>query len=148
MSTTSNEPARFGWLLDQFVRSVAGTRHALVVSADGLLMAMSQGLDRTSGDQLGAIVSGISSLARGASQQLEAGPVQQAIVEMEKGFLFLMNISNGSVLAVVAESNCDVGLVGYEMALLVSRTEAGLTPQLIAEMRNQLPVSGPTRNGQ
>lgn len=147
MSTVSSESTKFGWLLDQFVRSVAGTEHALVVSADGLLMAMSDGLDRTSGDQLGAIVSGISSLARGASEQMASGTVQQAIIEMERGFLFLMNVSNGSVLAVLADANCDVGLVGYEMAMLVSRTETALTPQLIAEMRGNLPVSGATRSG-
>ena len=52
---------------------------------------------------------------------------------------------DGSVLAVVAESTCDVGLIGYEMAMLVSRTEATLTPQLISEMRGQLPVDGATR---
>nr|WP_284328002.1 hypothetical protein [Demequina litorisediminis] len=40
-----------------------------------------------------------------------------------------MSVSNGSVLAVAADSTCDVGLVGYEMTLLVSRTENALTPQ-------------------
>jgi len=141
----STEAVNFGWLLDTFVRTVPGTRHTLVVSADGLLMAMSDQLDRTSGDQLGAIVSGMSSLTRGAARQLRAGDVRQAIVEMDDLFLFLMSVSNGSVLAVVAESTCDVGLIGYEMAMLVSRTEATLTPQLITEMRAQLPIDGATR---
>lgn len=145
MTALSAEAANFGWLLDNFVRSVPGTKHTLVVSADGLLMAMSDNLDRTSGDQLSAIVSGISSLTRGAAHQLEAGDVRQAIVEMDELFLFLMSVSNGSILAVVAESTCDVGLIGYEMALLVSRTEATLTPQLITEMRGQLPTDGQTR---
>ena len=62
MTALSTEAANFGWLLDNFVRTVPGTRHTLVVSADGLLMAMSEQLDRTSGDQLAAIVSGMSSL--------------------------------------------------------------------------------------
>ncbi len=143
--TLSTEATNFGWLLDNFVRTVPGTRHTLVVSADGLLMAMSDQLDRTSGDQLAAIVSGMSSLTRGASRQLKGGNVRQAIVEMDNGFLFLMNVSNGSVLAVVAESTCDIGLIGYEMAMLVSRTEATLTPQLISEMRGSLPIDGQTR---
>lgn len=146
MTALSAEAANFGWLLDNFVRSVPGTKHTLVVSADGLLMAMSENLDRTSGDQLSAIVSGISSLTRGAAHQLDAGDVRQAIVEMDELFLFLMSVSNGSILAVVAESTCDVGLIGYEMALLVSRTEATLTPQLITEMRGQLPTDGVTRD--
>jgi predicted regulator of Ras-like GTPase activity (Roadblock/LC7/MglB family) len=147
VSRPSGEPVRFGWLLDQFVKTVSGTQYALVVSADGLLTAMSTNLDRTRADQLGAIVSGIASLARGASQKMSAGVVQQAIIEMEQGFLFLMNISSGAVLAVSAEPSCDVGLVGYEMALLVSRTKSEMTPTLIAELRRQLPGAGPVWNG-
>lgn len=145
MTTTNDEAARFGWLLDNFVATVPGARHILVVSADGLLMAMSQELDRTSGDQLAAIVAGLSSLTRGAARQLRAGEVRQAVVEMDEEFLLVMSISDGSVLSVAADSTCDVGVIGYEMALLVSRTEAVLTPQLIGQMRARLPVTGPLR---
>lgn len=145
MTTMSTEASNFSWLLDNFVRSVPGVSHTLVVSADGLLMAMSDQLDRTQGDQLSAIVSGISSLTRGAARQLGAGEVRQAIVEMDTMFLFSMVVSDGSVIAVMADSTCDVGLIGYEMALLVSRTEHTLTPQLVGEMRSRLPTSGATR---
>jgi predicted regulator of Ras-like GTPase activity (Roadblock/LC7/MglB family) len=141
----SPEAANFNWLLDNFVKSVPGVRHTLVVSADGLLMAMSDEMDRTGGDQMAAIVAGMSSLTRGAARQLRSGEVRQSIIEMDTLFLFLMTISDGSVLAVVADATCDVGLVGYEMALLVSRTEATLTPQLISEMRARLPVGGAMR---
>lgn len=145
MTTLSAEAANFSWLLENFVKSVPDVRHTLVVSADGLLMAMSDDLDRTQGDQMSAIVAGMSSLTRGAARQLGAGDVRQAIIEMDAMFMFLMNISDGSVLAVVADASCDVGLVGYEMAMLVSRTEATLTPQLVTEMRAHLPVHGETR---
>jgi predicted regulator of Ras-like GTPase activity (Roadblock/LC7/MglB family) len=145
VTTTSSEAAKFGWMLDNFVSTVPGARHTLAVSADGLLMSMSSELDRTSGDQLAAIVAGLSSLTRGAARQLRSGEVRQSIVETDTAFLLLMSISDGSVLAVVADSNCDVGVVGYEMALLVRRAEATLTPQLITEMRTQLPVAGPLR---
>ncbi|MCU1431329.1 MAG: Roadblock/LC7 family protein [Actinotalea sp.] len=145
MTTLSSEAANFGWLLDNFVKTVPGTRHTLVVSADGLLMAMSENLDRTSGDQMAAIVAGMSSLTRGAARQLHAGDVRQAIIEMDELFVFMMSVSNGSVLAVVADATCDVGLIGYEMAMLVSRTETTLTPQLVTEMRGHLPVNGAVR---
>lgn len=145
MSAMSTEAANFNWLLDNFVKSVPDIHHTLVVSADGLLMAMSDELDRTSGDQLSAIVAGMSSLTHGAARQLVAGQVRQAIVEMDTVFVFLMTISDGSVLAVVADAACDVGLIGYEMALLVSRTESTLTPQLVTEMRSRLPVNGSLR---
>jgi len=137
--------AGFSWLLDDFVRRVPGARTTLAVSADGLLMSMSAELDRTEGDQLSAIVAGMSSLTRGAARQLRGGEVRQAIVEMDELFLFTMSVSDGSVLAVVADATCDVGLVGYEMAMLVSRADAALTPQLVAEMRASLPVDGPGR---
>lgn len=145
MTTMSTEAANFNWLLDNFVKSVPDVRHTLVVSADGLLMAMSDELDRTSGDQLAAIVSGMSALTSGAARQLGGGEVRQAIVEMDTMFMFLMNVSDGSVLSVVADAACDVGLIGYEMALLVSRTESTLTPQLVSEMRSRLPLHGATR---
>lgn len=145
MTTMSTEAANFSWLLDNFVKSVPDVRHTLVVSADGLLMAMSDELDRTSGDQLAAIVSGMSSLTRGAARQLGGGEVRQAIVEMDTLFMFLMSVSDGSVLSVVADATCDIGLIGYEMALLVSRTESTLTPQLVSEMRSRLPLHGATR---
>ena len=145
MSTLSADAASYAWLLDNFVATVPGARHTLAVSADGLLMAMSRNLDRTNGDQMAAIVSGMSSLTRGAARQLNAGEVRQAIIEMDEMFVFLMSVSDGSVLAVVADSTCDVGVVGYEMAMLVTRTEQVLTPQLVSEMRNALRVDGAQR---
>lgn len=135
----------FVWLLDEFVRSTPGTTFALVVSADGLLMTMSQGVDRTRGDQLAAIVSGISSLTRGAARELGGRQVAQCVVELDSGFLVLMNVSGGSVLAVAADTSCDVGVVGYEMAMLASRAQTTLTPQLVSDLRRELPVDSPTR---
>lgn len=147
MTTLSTEAANFSWLLGNFVKSVPGVQHTLVVSADGLLMSMSDELDRTQGDQLAAIVSGLSSLTRGAARQLSAGEVRQSIVEMDNLFLFTTSISDGSVLAVVADATCDVGMVGYEMTLLVSRAETTMTPALVSEMRSRLPLSGASRVG-
>ncbi|WP_147796276.1 roadblock/LC7 domain-containing protein [Cellulomonas sp. Y8] len=135
----------FVWLLDEFVRSTPGTTFALVVSADGLLMTMSQGVDRTRGDQLAAIVSGISSLTRGAARELGGRQVAQCVVELDSGFLVLMHVSGGSVLAVAADTTCDVGVVGYEMAMLASRAQTTLTPQLVSDLRRELPVDSPAR---
>ena len=99
MTALSAEATNFGWLLDNFVQTVPGTRHTLVVSADGLLMAMSKNLDRTGGDTLAAVVSGMASLTRGAARQLKAGEVRQSIIEMDELFLFLMSVNNRSILS-------------------------------------------------
>jgi hypothetical protein len=40
---------------------------------------------------------------------------------MEQAFLFVTAASNGSCLAVWSTSDADIGLIAYEMALLVER---------------------------
>jgi predicted regulator of Ras-like GTPase activity (Roadblock/LC7/MglB family) len=58
---------------------------------------------------------------------------------MGRGFLLVSSIRDGSVLGVVAGSECDLGLVGYEIATLGDRFGAMLTPALISESRRHLP---------
>ena len=117
-----------GWLLNNFANSVAGIAHVVAVSSDGLLLAASRDLPEDRADQLAAITSGVVSLTEGASRMFNAGEVQQTIIEMDSGYLFLMSISDGSSMAVLAARSCDVGQVGYEMALLVERVGASLSP--------------------
>lgn len=54
-----------------------------------------------------------------------------------------MSITNGSVFAVLAAPDCDLGLVAYEMTLLVERVGRVLTPALRAQ-EQQPPYSGPS----
>ena len=117
-----------GWLLDRFVDRAPGAAHTVVVSADGLFLASTRGLPRDRGEQLAAIVSGLASLTVGASLCLDAGPVRQTLVEMADGYLLIMAVQDGAHLAVLAASDCDLGQVGYEMALLVERVGLALTP--------------------
>ena len=49
---------------------------------------------------------------------------------MQGGFLLLMAISDGSWLAVLASPTSDIGLVGYEMTMLVDRVGEHLSPAL------------------
>jgi predicted regulator of Ras-like GTPase activity (Roadblock/LC7/MglB family) len=118
----------YSWLLANFAGSVPGIAHVVAVSADGLLVASSHGLPPDRADQLSAITAGLVSLAQGASRCFEAGGVLQTVVEMSAGFLFLMSISDGSAIAALANRNCDVGLVGYELTLLVDRVGGALNP--------------------
>lgn len=133
---------RFGWLVDDFVNRVAGVAHAVVVSADGLLLTASNHLPRDRADQLAAVASGLVSLTQGAARCFEAGQVVQTVVEMERGIVLLMSISGGSCLAVLAAPSSDIGLVGYEMALLVDRVGQQLTPQLRADLQGSLGSKG------
>jgi predicted regulator of Ras-like GTPase activity (Roadblock/LC7/MglB family) len=139
MPPLSAEARNLNWLLSNFATSIPGVAHAMVVSADGLPIAVSKRLDRAMADQLAAIASGVASLSQGAARHLDAGLVRQTVVEMERGFLLVMSISDGSCLTVLAASSCDVGVVGYEMALLVTRAGEVLTPTLRAELQAALP---------
>nr|WP_255355203.1 roadblock/LC7 domain-containing protein [Pseudofrankia sp. DC12] len=135
----SAEAQNLNWLINNFVDRVPGVAHTVVVSADGLLLAVSDGFPRDRADQLAAVSSGLVSLTQGAARVFEAGLVTQTVVEMEHGFLFIMAISDGASMAVLAAPSCDIGLVGYEMALLVSRAKAVLTPALRQELQGTLP---------
>ena len=128
----------FNWLLVNFVRNTDGVRDAVAVSSDGLLIAMSAGLDRAAADQLAAIVSGLVSLARSASRRHDFDGLKLIMIEMRLGFLLVSTIADGSCIGVLADVSCDVGLIGYEIALLVDRAGAILTPALIAESRMAL----------
>ena len=130
------QPSQFGWLVDSFVQQVPGVAHAVVVSADGLLLVASSGLPRERADQLAAVTSGLVSLTQGAARCFEAGGVVQTVVEMERGIVLTMAISDGSSLAVLASPSCDIGLIGYEMTLLVDRAGKLLTPELRAQLQN------------
>ena len=132
------DPHTFNWLLANFVRGTDGVRDAVAVSSDGLLIAMSEGLDRTSADRLAALVSGLSSLARSASRNYEFDGLKLIMIEMKRGFLLVSAIDDGSCVGVIAGSNCDIGLVGYEIAVLADRAGALLTPALISELRETL----------
>jgi uncharacterized protein len=119
--STATEQQSLGWLVSAFTQEVPGVTHAVLVSSDGLMVAASDGLPRDRADQMSALTAGLSSLTVGAAHLFSAGRVVQSVIEMEGGFMLLMSVGDGSHLAVLASQKCDIGLVGYEMTLLVQR---------------------------
>lgn len=117
----TTEERNLDWLISRFVQEVADAAHAILVSSDGLLMAASSSIPADRAEQLGAVSSGLASLAVGASRLFAGGAVLQTVVEMEQGYLMLMSVGDGSNLAVLTSAAADIGQVGYEMALLVER---------------------------
>jgi predicted regulator of Ras-like GTPase activity (Roadblock/LC7/MglB family) len=134
----SAEAQNLGWLLNSFVTKVPGVSEAVVFSADGLPMAICDGLDRESAERFSAVASGLIGLAYGAAGRFGGGRVNEVIVEMEHAFLLVTGISDGSALAAVADATCDIGMVGYEMAVFGERAGAVLTPALRAELQGAL----------
>jgi predicted regulator of Ras-like GTPase activity (Roadblock/LC7/MglB family) len=126
MSQHANVTGDLSWLLEDLAQRVDDIRHAVLLSADGLLVAASTGLDRAAAEHLSAVASGFQSLARGAGRHFDGGSVRQTVVELDTGFLFVTAAGYGANLAVVAAAGCDVGLVAFEMNLLIQRVGQSL----------------------
>ena len=134
----SHEVHSFNWLLSNFVETTPGVTDAVAVSSDGLLMAMSSTLERAGAEQLSAIIAGMTSLGESTARCFALGGLDQVIVAMDEGFLFVASVSDGSSLGVVADRRCDVGAVGYQIQLLVQRAGATLSPALVAELKESV----------
>jgi hypothetical protein len=101
-------------------------------------MAMSHTLDRAGAERVAAITSGMVGLSKGTAKAFGWEPVHQVIIAMEGGYLFVSSISDGSMLGVVANAGCDIGLVGYQTNLLLEKIGVLLSPALIAQLRAQV----------
>jgi predicted regulator of Ras-like GTPase activity (Roadblock/LC7/MglB family) len=134
----SSAAQNVSWMLDHFVRETAGVEQAVGVSSDGLLMAMSVRMPRGDADKLAATVSGMTTLATSAGSMLHKGGLAQVITEFAEGYLVASIISGRACLGVVTSRDCDLGVVGYETAMLVDRVGAVLTPELITELKSSL----------
>ena len=135
MSPLTSSVQDLNWLITNFAGRVPSVAHAIVVSADGLPLAFSEEFPKDRADQLAAVTSGLTSLTQGAARVFEGGAVTQTVVEMRRGLLLVMAISDGSSLAVLASADCDMGLVAYEMALLVERVGQAFTPDTRGGLR-------------
>ncbi len=116
-----SQASELDWLLDDLVTRVVHVRKAVILSRDGLAIGASAGLSREDADHLSAASAGLQSLARGVGRHFGSGLARQIIIEMESEFLFVTAAGEGSCLAVLATAGADVGLVAYEMAILVKR---------------------------
>jgi len=122
------------WLVTDFTTRVADVAHAIVVSADGVPLALSADIPAQAVEQFSAITSGLTSLIAGAARIMEAGTPTQALVEMDHGLMFVRAISDGSSLAVLAAPECDTRQIAYEMTRLVEAVGDLLTPAVRAEV--------------
>jgi predicted regulator of Ras-like GTPase activity (Roadblock/LC7/MglB family) len=128
------QPGQLDWLLDDLVGRVEQVSKAAILSRDGLVIGASDTLSREDSEYLCAAAAAFQSLARGAGQHFGGGAVRQTVIEMESAFLFVMAAGEGSCMAVLAAQGADVGLVAYEMALLVTRVSEHLAvaPRAVA----------------
>jgi uncharacterized protein len=136
--TTQISSKNFNWLLSSFVENTLGAEHALAVSSDGLLIGISASMPAGEADRLAAVVTGLQALSEGACKIARKGVLNRVVVDMEEGYLLVAMIADGSTLGVLADLDCDLGLVSYEMCMLIDRVGEQLTPELVAELQRSV----------
>ncbi|MDH6109135.1 putative regulator of Ras-like GTPase activity (Roadblock/LC7/MglB family) [Kitasatospora sp. MAP12-15] len=109
------------WLLDGLVDSVVGTRHAVLLSDDGLVVSHSRDIERADAERLAAVATGQQSLARGVGQLFDGGQVHQVIVELADLWLFVTAAGQGTHLAVIASQDVDAEVMSVAMHTLVQQ---------------------------
>ena len=115
------------WLLNDLVRRLAGAENAVVLSGDGLLLGRSSALDRENAEHLAAMASAFQSLSRGVGTQFGKGGVQQTVVELEGGYLVVTEAGAGACLALLASARADLGMIAYELNVIVSQVGGALS---------------------
>jgi predicted regulator of Ras-like GTPase activity (Roadblock/LC7/MglB family) len=125
--------SELNWLLDDLIRRLVGAERGIVLSGDGLLLGRSAALAREDAEQLAAMASAFSSLSRGVSSQFGKGAVLQAVVELEYGYLVVTEAGAGACLALLASVDADLGMVAYEMNVMVQQVGGALSvgPRLL-----------------
>ncbi|RDI55985.1 putative regulator of Ras-like GTPase activity (Roadblock/LC7/MglB family) [Nocardia mexicana] len=115
------------WLMNNLVDRISGAECAVVLSADGLPVAGSDGLGRDQVEHLAAIASALHSLGRGIGTHFGKGLLQQTMIELEHGYLVVTEAGHGSCLALLTGGDADLGLVGYEMNVIVGQVRDQLS---------------------
>lgn len=125
----SVEPGRasLDWLLDGLINRVPGSERAVVLSADGLAVGRSSGLSREDAEHLAAIASALHSLARGVGSRFDKGKLRQTVIELAGGYLIVTEAGQGACLAVLTKVDAELGLVAYEMNVIVGQVRDQLT---------------------
>lgn len=133
---TTQMSNKVGWILDELLRT-PHTLRALLLSADGLRAAWSEGFDLDLADRMAAAVSGLQSVSSQTAPfaDCKEGPSNLALLQWPAGgYLFVMAAGNGSHLAVGADGDADVEKVSYSMEATIDRLgkELGIAPRATA----------------
>ncbi|MFC8427682.1 roadblock/LC7 domain-containing protein [Streptomyces griseorubiginosus] len=125
------------WVLND-VLEVRGARHAILVSADGLLMQRSDGIVRDDAERNAAAMSSLQSLCRSVAPFVGGGKGlwKQTLIEFDGGWIFLIAGGSGSYLAVSTALDVDM----EAMSIRMQKTVGALTKAMSAVPRQNTGV--------
>lgn len=116
------------WVLDDVLR-VKGARHAILVSADGLLLERSESIYRDDAEKNAAAMSSLQSLSRAVAPFVGEGKGvwRQTLIEYDGGWIFLIAAGSGAHLAVSAAVDVDMEAMSFRMQQQVSALGKAMT---------------------
>ncbi|AHH20058.1 Roadblock/LC7 family protein [Nocardia nova SH22a] len=130
--------AALDWVANGLVERTPGSERAVVLSADGLPLARSGRLTRDDAEHLAAMAAALHSLARGVGNRFDKGALQQTVVELAGGYLLVAEAGHGACLALLASIDADLGLLAYEMNVMVGqiRDQLSAAPRILPDIVN------------
>jgi predicted regulator of Ras-like GTPase activity (Roadblock/LC7/MglB family) len=129
MMSAPTTPQNLGFLLNRFRRAHPPLIAALATSGDGLLLAMSEGIERDEADTVSASITGVMSLGKGAAKVLGAGHMEVAVLQMSGGWVVSYTPSDHVVLIALAPlTGLDIGAVQHGLVLLGEQIADALNP--------------------
>ncbi len=128
------EAKDFNWLINALYRTGGGGYPRGRLSSDGMPVVVSDHLPRDKRDQPAAVTPSLVSVTNGAAMIFDGDEIRQTVVEMGRGYFLVMSIRDGSIPATLAAREADVGVVGYEMAMLAKQAGEVLSPAIREEL--------------
>lgn len=119
---------RLGWILDEVVK-VPETRYAILLSADGLLMAHSDRIGVDDADRHAAGLSGLQSLARNCAEFCGSLNTQwrQTVSEFDHGYVLLVGAGPRAYLAISTTEKVDLEVLSFRAQETIQRLGKELT---------------------
>ncbi|MFF4382272.1 roadblock/LC7 domain-containing protein [Kitasatospora sp. NPDC092039] len=104
------------WVLND-VLQVPGARHAILVSADGLLLERSSEIGRDEAETNAAAMSSMQSLSRAVAPFVGGGggAWRQTLLEYDHGWIFLIAAGSGAYLAASTAPDVDMEAMSFRM---------------------------------
>ncbi|MEU1285717.1 roadblock/LC7 domain-containing protein [Kitasatospora sp. NPDC058444] len=104
------------WVLNDLLQ-VPGARHAILVSADGLLLERSSEIGRDEAETNAAAMSSMQSLSRAVAPFVGAGggAWRQTLLEYDHGWIFLIAAGSGAYLAASTAPDVDMEAMSFRM---------------------------------
>jgi predicted regulator of Ras-like GTPase activity (Roadblock/LC7/MglB family) len=110
-----------GPLLDELAGALPGTEGVVVLSADGLELAMSAATRPDRASHLAAVAAGLHAIADAANRNNGGRRVDQTVVEMDYRMLVIVPLAVGALLAVVFDAVTDLSGAREKIAWFADR---------------------------